>query len=1160
MNTHIHFLLGPAGSGKTCRCLDEIRQELLANPAGPPLVMLAPRQATFQLERQLLETPGSAGETGVLGYTRLNILSFERLASWLCTTLNGAPPALLSQEGRVMVLRALLAKKSRDLKLFHASASLPGFAQEISRLLEELQIHGHGPLRLASLAKQVAAQTALSAKLEDLALLMQAYLDWLKEHGILDHGCLLDLAVTSLRAARQGPPAAGLPLGGLWLDGFAELTPQELALLEALAPFTPKISLAFCLDQEPPETLSWLSVWSGIAQAYRKCGNRFDALPGARVSREWLAGNPTRFATCPPLAHLARHWADPSGEPGQARPADSANPGPNPVSQALRVVRCASPEEESAIAAREIIRWVRQGGRYRDCAILLRNFTSSHEIIRRVLTRYEIPFFMDQRESVSHHPLAELTRYALRTTGFGWEAEDWFGALKTGLVPVSEEEVDRLENEALARGWRGAVWQAPLNLRENPGLGQRLEKVRQQAVPAFLQLSQDLGLSPAPAPGGGRPDGSRLARAIKRFWEALRVEDTLQAWSQKTTQEAAGTAPRWRQMAAVHGTVWLQMDRLLEDVAQAFAGVEFEVAEWLAILESGLAGLTVGVIPPALDQVLIGTVDRSRNPDLKLAIVMGANETVFPAPVKHPGLLTESERAALSTQGLELGPDRRAQLGRERFYAYIACTRARNRLVLAFSEKDGAGRLLNPSPFISQNILPLFPGLPIEPASFEMDWVLAEHPCELIVPLLREQQAAGTGPSGVLLNRLSRFIPQLDRLHLEAAAKKETLAPGLPGRLYGSPLSISVTQLETYASCPFKFFIGNALQARERREFQLDGREHGSFLHAVLARFHERLSSQGRRWRDIEPDAARSLIAQIASEEASNGRDGLYSSSAANRFQARSFSLALQEFIGIAVGWMAQYQFNPTAVELAFGLGSEKGSLPAWPVDLGGGHSLLVCGKVDRVDLFQEPAATEARLVVIDYKTGTGKFDPILQKHGIQLQLPAYLCALRRTPEAAAYFKVTQLTPAGAFIVNLTGRFKAQENRAEALDGAGETRLEAYQHTGRFDTDLRPLLDSRPEATGGDQFRYTIKRDGTLGKKGDGLEPQAFAAWLEGAEQVVHTLGRGIFEGVVAARPYQKGSQNACSLCRYQAICRFDPWDDDYHVLKAGSNPVEENS
>ena len=80
------FLLGPAGSGKTFRCLAEIRAALRQNAEGPPLVLLAPKQATFQLERQLL-----AGKE-LSGYTRLNIFSFERLAQFVLEKLQVAPP------------------------------------------------------------------------------------------------------------------------------------------------------------------------------------------------------------------------------------------------------------------------------------------------------------------------------------------------------------------------------------------------------------------------------------------------------------------------------------------------------------------------------------------------------------------------------------------------------------------------------------------------------------------------------------------------------------------------------------------------------------------------------------------------------------------------------------------------------------------------------------------------------------------------------------------------------------------------------------------------------------------------------------------------------------------------------------------------------------
>jgi ATP-dependent helicase/nuclease subunit B len=172
------FLLGPAGSGKTFRCLAGIRTALLDDPHGPPLVLLAPKQATFQLERQLLAGPDLAG------YTRLHILSFERLAAFILQQLGRPRPALLSEEGRVMVLRALLARHRASLQIFHGSAGLAGFARQLSLQLRELQRREFSPELLTELGSGPDLTEPLRRKLRDLALLQRGYLDWLARHNL----------------------------------------------------------------------------------------------------------------------------------------------------------------------------------------------------------------------------------------------------------------------------------------------------------------------------------------------------------------------------------------------------------------------------------------------------------------------------------------------------------------------------------------------------------------------------------------------------------------------------------------------------------------------------------------------------------------------------------------------------------------------------------------------------------------------------------------------------------------------------------------------------------------------------------------------------------------------------------------------------------------
>ena len=145
------FLIGPAGSGKTFRCLAQIRAALAAAPEGLPLLLIAPKQTTYQLERQLL-----AGSS-LAGYTRLHILSIERLALFVLDQLQKPAPRMLDEEGRLMVLRSLLAKKRDQLRLFRASARLTGFAQHLSAVLRELQIQQQTPESLSNSPRRFRA-------------------------------------------------------------------------------------------------------------------------------------------------------------------------------------------------------------------------------------------------------------------------------------------------------------------------------------------------------------------------------------------------------------------------------------------------------------------------------------------------------------------------------------------------------------------------------------------------------------------------------------------------------------------------------------------------------------------------------------------------------------------------------------------------------------------------------------------------------------------------------------------------------------------------------------------------------------------------------------------------------------------------------------------
>src|SRR5438094_4237480 len=285
------------------------------------------------------------------------------------------------------------------------------------------------------------------------------------------------------------------------------------------------------------------------------------------------------------------------------------------------------------------------------------------------------------------------------------------------------------------------------------------------------------------------------------------------------------------------------------------------------------------------------------------------------------------DREHLETRGVTLGPNKRIQLGQERYYGYVAFTRARNRLVLTCAERNAAGTPLNHSAFLG-HLQRLFPGLEPETVPADLDWREAEHSSEIVAPLLAGLKGGESGvlrnaiPSSALkfLESLPVFGPPLHKQRQLAAARGGgSLSPELAEQLYGRELRTSVSALENFAACPFKFFAARGLRAEERKEFEVDPRARGEFQHKILQQFHLELERGGRRWRDLSPAEARERIGRIGEELLRAYREGLFLADEARRFTARELIAGTQRLIEALVAWMPQYRFDPSRAEVTFG-------------------------------------------------------------------------------------------------------------------------------------------------------------------------------------------------------------------------------------------------
>src|SRR5581483_7395047 len=229
--------------------------------------------------------------------------------------------------------------------------------------------------------------------------------------------------------------------------------------------------------------------------------------------------------------------------------------------------------------------------------------------------------------------------------------------------------------------------------------------------------------------------------------------------------------------------------------------------------------------------------------------------------------------------------------------------------------------------------------------------------------------------------------------------------------LFKSPLTASVSQIETFATCPFKHFARYALKLSEREDAEVSALDLGNVYHGILENLVRDMVKVHKTWgadpRNVTDAAIQRYARQIG--EALKGE--LMLSSARNQYLLSHVQRTLGQVIDTQSAGAARGRFKPIRAELTFGFDDGAG-LAALELSTAQRNVLRLRGKIDRVDLLEDQAA----FAVIDYKLSGNQLSLDRVYHGISLQLLTYLLVLQTAGESLAGKK---LTPAAAFYVKL---------------------------------------------------------------------------------------------------------------------------------------------
>ena len=248
-----------------------------------------------------------------------------------------------------------------------------------------------------------------------------------------------------------------------------------------------------------------------------------------------------------------------------------------------------------------------------------------------------------------------------------------------------------------------------------------------------------------------------------------------------------------------------------------------------------------------------------------------------------------------------------------------------------------------------------------------------------------------------------RLLTEFDGNLSEVAA-----TAGFGQQLQQSP--VSATSLESWAACPFSYFLGHVLRlsALETPEeiTSIRPMDRGSLFHEMLERF---IKETGAAVELPAPQEAwsisnRNRLARIADEEFSRAESsGVTGKRLLWELAKQEIRDDLETFLEQDASLRANHGTTQIQVEVTFGFGAGT------PVVEDPATQVSFLGRIDRVDLNSDGSSA----LVIDYKTGSSSPYQGLEKdpidHGKRLQLGVYSLAAREfapraTEVQAAYW------------------------------------------------------------------------------------------------------------------------------------------------------------
>lgn len=916
----INYILSDTTKSATTAALKEVVKKAEGDVFGD-IIVIVPETKSVIIEKELLELSKNGAFANIFVYSFVRLINRMGFVS---------ADKIVSKQTCVLLLKKIIYNNINNLKCYKKTAKSLGFAEKIYDTIAQFKSSGvtANDLELSLSTKS----EALRAKLEDIVFLYKEY------EKILGEGLFDDLDKLAL-LSKFAKESDVIKNADVFVVGFDNITYEMQVVLKNIAinAKSTTFSSVYFNEKRTDKYIQSNELYFKFKHIADEC--KIPYIP--TMHHAVCSGDFYNIKNY--LFSLEKKVVESKGN--------------------VQIFSAKNKDQEIEFVANTILSEIKNGKRFKDIGVFVNGLSDNSQLIQKCFERFGIPYYIKQEYDLLNHFYIKFIQ----------------SAFEVELLHLSYENVLEFVSNVLFEAndysaFHNFVFETGINYSSflngiDESLSQREDYLSVKGT--FDKFHNFYNAFKSKI---------STAKTIADFCAVIDfvnqhfgVFDKLEKFA-KFEEEQGLIAS-----SEITSKIYEQVENFNKSLVNFLGGMDVSLDEFVQIYFSGFSSVKLNLSPATIDCVVI---DDSTDSfwGIKDLFVFDAVEGKFPAKIQDSGIILDEElEDAKNILNKAIEPTTKQINDRENFKAYEVLLEPTEKLFVSFSTKNQDGSITKPSRLVLK-IDSLFGSKIITDKFDAVDFVNHKHHEEVFARHIGDYFSNKVLKNVVEKDYLiaQKNLSEPFKKHLESLNfnSDEFFVSSVDGLyFYGDKTSIS--QLEQYFACPYKFFAKYGLRLKENKNFKANSLDIGNLIHRVAELFVKKIKSVESLDGEDFKKYVENLLKQAIEE--------LEINTTKNKALIKFLS---DECVRLCEYLINEYSHSGFKTKENFTEFEFKGE-NAVVLNLENGRTIKIEGKIDRVDEFGDYVR------IVDYKTGSIKSELSSVYYGNKIQLVSYLLAIQ---------------------------------------------------------------------------------------------------------------------------------------------------------------------